>query len=165
MKVEEIMTRDVRTCCPETSLAAVAEIMWKNDCGTVPVVDQDRNVIGVITDRDICIAVATKGRLASEIMTGQVCTRDVYSCGRDDDIKAALAVMRTEKVRRLAVVDKNGALQGILSLNDIALRAEDPNDGKRRDLSNSDLVNTLKAICEHRFPESAAEKFQKTAIA
>jgi CBS domain-containing protein len=165
MKVEEIMTRDVRTCSPETNLAAVAEIMWKNDCGTVPVVDPDRNVVGVITDRDICIAVATKGQLASEIMTGQVCTRDVYACSGDDDIKGALSVMRTEKVRRLAVVDRNGALQGILSLNDIALRAEDASDGKRRDLSTSDLVNTLKAICEHRSHASAAEKSQKTAIA
>ncbi len=66
MKVQSIMTRDVEACTAETNLADAAMIMWRNDCGVVPVVEEpDRRVIGLITDRDICMAVATKDRRAS----------------------------------------------------------------------------------------------------
>src|SRR5262245_11710178 len=67
MKVKDLMTTDVKRCSPETNLAAAAKIMWEGDCGAVPVTDERDHVVGVITDRDICIAAATRPRTEGEI--------------------------------------------------------------------------------------------------
>lgn len=150
MKVQDVMTSEVRTCRPETSLAAAATMMWENDCGVLPVVNHDNRVIGMITDRDIAIAVGTKGRPAPEISTGEVITRKVCSATLDEDIHIALKTMRHERVRRLPVTNRDGMLQGILSLNDILLRAEEEKGKHQPELSYDDAMSTLKAICEHR---------------
>jgi CBS domain-containing protein len=68
----------------------------------------------------------------------------------DEDLKAALKTMRQEKVRRLPVVNDSGILQGILSLNDIVLRAEEAKGKRIPELSYEDVISTIKAICEHR---------------
>lgn len=150
MKVQEVMTRDVKTCGLDTNLAAASEMMWANDCGILPVVDDGRKVIGLITDRDICIAVGTKNRPASETVVGEVISGEVFACAPDDDVRAALGTIREAKVRRLPVVDRDGAIQGILSLNDVVLRAEKANGKKAPDISYEDVVTACKAICEHR---------------
>ena len=62
MRVRDLMTSDVKTCRPETNLAEAVKEMWEGDCGALPVVGDDGRVAGIITDRDICIAVATRGR-------------------------------------------------------------------------------------------------------
>jgi len=100
MKAEEIMTRNVQSCRPETNLSHVAVLMWERDFGVMPVVDDENRVIGMITDRDIAIAVATKGRLATEINVGEVMSGDIHACALDEDIVSALKTMRREKVRR-----------------------------------------------------------------
>jgi CBS domain-containing protein len=124
MKVQEVMTQDVKSCRPETNLAEAATILWDNDCGLLPVVDEAGKVVGVISDRDICMAVATKGRLASEITVQEVFnTRPVYSCTLDDQLPGALRIMQQHQVRRLPIVDRAGTLQGILSINDVILAA------------------------------------------
>ncbi len=153
MKVRDIMNKTPTSCRLETNLAAATELMWNSDCGTLPVVDTTGKVLGMITDRDIAMAVGTRNRIPSDISVGEVVTEKVFSCAPDDDIHAALKTMQAEKVRRLPVVNKAGQLQGILCLNDIALRAE-----KRAgaELSYADVVETLKAICEHRVPMAVA---------
>ncbi|HEY9434110.1 MAG TPA: CBS domain-containing protein [Blastocatellia bacterium] len=93
--------------------------------GALPVVNRENRVIGMITDRDIAIAAATKARLASEIPVSEVISRKVYSATPDEDIHTTLKTIRHEKVGRLPIVNRDGMLQGILSLNDIALRAEE----------------------------------------
>jgi CBS domain-containing protein len=80
MKVEHVMTRDVRSCHPEANLSYVAAKMWDYDFGTMPVVDDEDRVMGMITDRDIAIAASTKGRLATEITVGEVMSGNVYAC-------------------------------------------------------------------------------------
>ena len=82
--------------------------MWDYDCGALPVVNEAGHVIGMITDRDIAIAAATKRRPAAEIAVSEVISGNVCSCVRDDDIKSALKTMRHEKVRRLPVVKADG---------------------------------------------------------
>src|SRR5262245_15334249 len=67
MKVKEIMTSDVKTCSLDTDLASAAKIMWEEDCGAVPVTDGGGSVIGMITDRDICIAAATRPQAEGQI--------------------------------------------------------------------------------------------------
>lgn len=145
MKVRDIMTTDVRSCQPETSLAEVATTMWDRDCGILPVVTGEGRVTGMITDRDICIAVVTKGRSAERIAVREVTAGNVYSCLPDDEVSAALETMKTRQVRRLPVVDERGHLKGILSMNDIALRA-----AGKRGVGAAEIVAALRGICEHR---------------
>jgi len=150
MKVKDVMTKDVRTCGLDTDLSAVAKTMWKRDCGVVPVLDNG-HVIGVITDRDICVAVGSKNREPSMITVTEIMTRRVHSCQPDADIREALQVMRAKQVHRLPVIDAKGKLCGILSLNDVAIKARDA--AKPEELSADDVERTLEAICRHR-PEA-----------
>jgi CBS domain-containing protein len=150
VKVKDVMMRDVKVCVPEDNLAAAAMIMWQNDCGVVPVMREDCEVLGVITDRDICMAVATKHRSASEITVGEVYSGNLYACNSHDDVHDALKTMKAEKVRRLPVISANGTLEGMLSMNDI-VRVAEPGKGRDgADVSYEDVVKTLKAISAPR---------------
>lgn len=156
MKVKDIMTREAKTCAPETNLAAAAMIMWENDCGIVPVVQSNGKVIGMITDRDICMAVATRNRKTSDIAVSEVFGGNLYACSADDDIRDALKIMRAERVRRLPVISASGALEGILSLNDVVRYAETAGGKKVPELSYDDVTQTLKEISTpRRLPEAA----------
>ncbi|PYP84481.1 MAG: CBS domain-containing protein [Blastocatellia bacterium AA13] len=145
MKVEEIMSSNVKACGRGTSLAEAVSILWKNDCGVLPVVDDEGRLIGTITDRDIAIALGTKNRLASEVTVGEVMTNHVATTAPPEDVRSALQRMGDARVRRLPVIS-DGMLIGMLSINDIVLRA----GGGRTDLSHEDIAETLKAICQHR---------------
>jgi CBS domain-containing protein len=144
MKVRDVMIKDVKFCSPGLNLAAVAEILWKQGCGTLPVVEKDR-VLGVITDRDICIALGTRNTKPAETFVKDVALGKLFYCGPSDDIHSALQTMAAQKVRRLPVIDSEGNLQGILCLDDIVMLAEE----KMGELTYVDVVDTLKAICEH----------------
>jgi CBS-domain-containing membrane protein len=147
MKVQDIMIRDVHTCRPETNLTMAAMQMWDGDFGVLPVLANGGTVVGMITDRDICMAAATKRRDPSTIRVEEVITGQVYGCSPDTDIHEALKIMQQRKVRRLSIMNADdGKLAGILSLNDIALKAQA--EGKA-ELSAQDVENTLKAICAH----------------
>lgn len=163
MRVQEVMTEDVKFCAPETNLAAVAAAMWANDCGVLPVVGDNSKAMGVITDRDIAIALGTRDRRATEIRADEVMSHHLYTASPDDDIHTALKLMRKEKVRRLPVVSRGGVLKGILSLNDIALQAMHPNGKKSPELNYEDVVSTLKAICEHHHLVLKARQMSVTA--
>ena len=150
MRVQDIMSVALKSCRPETNLAEAASIMWEGDCGILPVTGDDGKVIGMITDRDIAIAAGTTNRLPSEIQVGDAMSRDLFHCNPDDDIHLALETMRKGKVRRLPVVNSEGVIEGILSINDVARHAEKTEGRKATELSFDDLVITLKAISEHR---------------
>jgi CBS domain-containing protein len=150
------MSSDVAACTPDSSLAAAAGLMWQHDCGVIPVIDENQKVVGVITDRDICMAAATNNRFASEITVDEVMSGKVFACSPDDEIGQALATMQRMQVLRLPVVNQAGALQGILSMNDIVLRAEEGQGGKGDGISYAEVVNTRKVIGEHRDSASSA---------
>jgi CBS domain-containing protein len=150
MKVQDIMTREVQCCGPDTNLAAAAKMMWDSDCGALPVVNIEGHLLGVITDRDICMAVATRNKPASEITVWETVSDKAYTCLVSDDVHAALGTMKREKVRRLPVVDENGILQGMLAMNDLVLRAEETKSRKAPELSFEDVMWTLKGISGHR---------------
>ena len=147
MKVKDVMTKDVRTCGLDSDLSVVAGMMWMRDCGVIPVVDNGQ-IVGVITDRDICIAAGSKNREPSMITVSEVMARRVYSCLPDAEIREALQIMREKQVRRLPVIDAKGKLCGILSLNDVAIKARDA--AKPEELSADDVEKTLEAVCRHR---------------
>jgi len=158
MKVRDLMTTDVKSCSSDTNLAAAASRMWEGDCGALPVVDDHGKFIGMITDRDICMAVATRPRLASDILVCEVISGSIYVCHPTDEVQLALKTMGKEKVRRLPVVNDKGILQGILSTNDIILHTEEGRDKGIPVLSYGDVISTQKAICEHRFPKSVQQQ-------
>ena len=144
MKVRDVMVKDVKFCSPKLNLAAAAEILWKQGCGSLPVVENGR-VLGIVTDRDICIALGTRNAKAAETLIKDVTLPKLFYCAPEDDIHAALRTMSAQKIRRLPVIDGKGILQGILCLDDIVLFAEE----KAGELTYLDVVETLKAICEH----------------
>lgn len=149
MRVQDVMTRNVKACQPEATVDQAAMMMWDYDCGVLPVVDYDGRVMGMITDRDIAIAASTRGRLTTQIKVGEVMSGNVHACAEDEDIKSALNTMRRERVRRLPVINREGKLAGILSINDVVLRAEESRVGRVPDISQEDVVSTFKALCEH----------------
>jgi len=150
MKVQDLMTPNAITCGPNTNLARVAGLMWDNNCGSLAVTNEHGKVIGLITDRDICIAVATRQRLAAEILVSEVITGEVWTCGPQDDIRKLLQTMRNARVRRLPVISDDGVLQGIVSISDIVLHAEEAQGKQKPQLSLQDAIGTLKAVCGYR---------------
>lgn len=152
MKVREIMTSEVAACGLETNLAAAATIMWEKDCGSVPVLDHEGRVTGIITDRDICMALTTRNSRASEVTVGDVISGAVVSCAPDDAVSAALETMRSGQLRRLPVIDDEGKLMGILSLNDVILNSGQGKSKKDRHVSHGEVMDTLKALSRHRLP-------------
>ena len=146
MKIKDIMTADVRICSPDTNLAAAAALMLDGDCGILPVAD-GRKLVGVVTDRDMYIALATRNALATNVTVGDVARRPVWTCGPDDDVHTALATMREHRVRRLPVEGFGGAILGIVSMNDIVLAA-----GAQKPIRNDEVVDTLQALCAHHHP-------------
>jgi len=141
MKVKELMTTDVKHCSTETNLAAAAKIMREGDCGAVPVTDERGRVVGVITDRDICIAAATRPRTEGEIPVKDVISKALFTCAPGDDVRAALETMKARKVRRLPVVEQ-GRLAGIVSIHDIAVQSR----GKNGDVSSDSVLDAFIAI-------------------
>ncbi len=165
MKIQDLMIRDVETCLGTTDLAAVSMTMWRQDCGIVPVIDNTRRVLGVITDRDICMALATQHRRAEEITAQEAMSGRLFSVRPDEDVHVALEAMRTQRVRRLPVVDAEQRLRGLVSLNDVILHAQ-PSGGRTTPaLSANDVLLTLQGICGHPVPATRPkEKEQRVAV-
>ena len=143
MTVSDVMTADPTVCVPETTVAEAAHLMWRADCGILPVVNEGR-LVGVVTDRDMFIALATRDRLASDLRVGEVASTTVWTCGPDDDVHTALETMKAHRVRRLPVIGFGSHVRGIVSMNDILLAA-----GKGRPVRNEEVVRTFQAICAH----------------
>jgi CBS domain-containing protein len=149
MKIRDVMTPKAQICSPSSDLAAVGTLMWRYDCGAIPVVDpMSGTVHGMITDRDICMAAATQHRPAAEIHVSDVVSGPLYAVRADNDAREALQVMRTAQVRRVPVVDSDGKLEGIVSINDLILLADAKNGGGS--LLGTEVMDTLKNICAHR---------------
>jgi len=146
MKVREIMTPNPLSCTVGTDLATVARLMAKAHCGAVPVTDTGGTVTGIITDRDVCLAVAAEDRPARQILAGAAAARPVWTCGPDDEVATALSRMKTCHVRRLPVVNPDRALVGMLSWSDAALGSGCT--GER--LEPALLVDAYMGIYEHR---------------
>jgi len=123
LRVRDIMTRKLATVSRETSLGQAAMLMKTEDVGSLPVVENNR-CIGIITDRDIVIrAVANANGLLSQTV-GDVMSSELTFCRPEDRAVDVLRQMGDRRVRRLPIVDRNGVLQGIVSLGDLALEVE-----------------------------------------
>ena len=146
MKISTLMTADPITCLPSTNLPEAAELMLKGDCGILPVVEQGQ-LRGVVTDRDLFIAVATRNVRPSAVTVGSVMKGRSFTCGPDDDVDVVLEMMKTHAVRRIPVVGFGNTVIGIVSLNDIVLAV-----GEKKAVHGAAVVDTLQAICGHHNP-------------
>ena len=146
MRVRDVMVGTPASCRWDANAAAAVEILWNRNCGILPVVNSGEKVIGVVTDRDLCIAMGTRNQLPGEIMVGEIASDKVFSCQPDDDIHMALATMAKEKVRRLPVINAAGELQGILSMDDVVYHAEASSSRQQTGLAYDDVVKTLKLL-------------------
>lgn len=159
MKVKDVMTPDAKAVWITESLANAAREMWENDCGALPVIKDGRKVVGMITDRDICMAGAMRNQSLSQISVEEIMNKRVFAAELDEHIDHALQTMREHQIRRLPVLDAEGELSGIVSMNDIVLHAKARN-GKKPAIDYADVVKTYQAICSHPVPmvQEAAAK-------
>lgn len=148
MKVNEVMTPNAHAIWLTESLADAAKLMWEYDCGVLPIIKDGMKVVGLITDRDVCMGVAMRDTNPSAISVEEVMTGQVYAVNPDDNIEQALQVMQQHQIRRLPVINSEGELEGILSLNDIVLNVKDA-------IEYEDVVKTYQAICQHPVPAAA----------
>lgn len=156
MNVQEIMSKPAVTCHPSDSLNTAAQLMWEHDCGAVPVVNDDGAVIGMITDRDVCMAAYTRGTSLQAIPVANAMATSVFSIHGQDSIEAAERMMSDKQVRRLPVVDGDNRPVGVLSLNDIARYAAST---RKKNGLDREVTQTLAAISKPR-PEPQAKKAQ-----
>jgi len=154
LKVENVMTRDVRGCTPGDTLDHAAQVMWEHDCGCVPVTmggDGTAPVLaGMLTDRDVCMAAYTQGKPLHAIEIGSVMARAVATCKPSDTVASALKIMRTRQLRRLPVVDAEDHLVGMLSLADMAREGQHERGWKRKGVSDRSIGETIAAIVRPR---------------
>lgn len=123
--VGSVMTRGVASCTGSDTLHRAAQIMWDRDCGAVPVVDAEGRAVGVVTDRDLCMAAYTRGRPLSAVSVSSMLTGRLYTCFASTSLDEAMARMAAHRVRRLVVVEPgNQRLVGILALADVARHLE-----------------------------------------
>jgi CBS domain-containing protein len=146
MKVGDVMTKTPASCRPETNLGSAVEVLWNRNCGILPVVDGDERVVSVITERDICIALGTRNRLPGELTVGEVATQRAICCGADEDFRSALGKMAGARVRRLPVVNTNGGLVGLLSMDDVVRRTNPKSTAKDNEPTSDEVVSTLKRL-------------------
>jgi CBS domain-containing protein len=152
MRLKEVMNQPVVTCPEDSTLDHAARLMWEYDCGVVPVVDDGGRITGVVTDRDICIAAYTQGRPLATIPVTTAMARAIVAGRADQTVEQGEALMREHQIRRLPVLDNDGTLIGIVSMNDLAREAaRAPKNGTDRD-----FVRTLAAVCEPRARAIAA---------
>jgi CBS domain-containing protein len=149
------MTPDAKAIWLTESLTNAARLMWENDCGVLPIIKDGRKVVGLITDRDICMATAMRDRNPSSVSVEEVMTGQVYAVNAEDNIDEALLKMQEHRIRRLPVISPEGELEGILSMNDIMLNAKQFDGTSQDAIDYADVVKTYQAICQHPVPAVA----------
>jgi CBS domain-containing protein len=151
MNVGYLMSAEPVTCRPSDPLKMAAGLMWDYDCGALPGVDDDHRLVGIITDRDVCMASYSQGEPLHSVPVERSMSREAVSCYAEDTPLAVERKMRAHKVRRLPVVDPDGRVVGIVSINDLvressSIGAEPSQPG----MSPAEIVETLSAIGESR---------------
>ena len=137
-KCGEVMTREPACCEPGDSIVRAAQLMKTEDVGAVPVVDSNAagRLVGIVTDRDIVVKVLAGTARIDSASVRDAMTQNPVTVREDDDVSRAVSAMADRKVRRIPVVDGNGALRGIIAQADIATRLH-------KDKTTGDLVEAI----------------------
>lgn len=159
MKVNELMVTEVASCSPQTSLQDIAMMMWNNDCGAIPLVDDQEHPLGIITDRDIAMGAALQSKPLWEIRAEDIAShRELFCCGPEEDITKALELMEAHEIRRLPVVNQFNQLCGMVSMGDIVSFTGAENVAKSGDkqISSKETMEFLRHISAHHPSHKAA---------
>src|SRR5438105_7870614 len=148
MRIKHVMTKDPHCCLPSDSAAKAACIMREEHAGVVPVIESadNRRIVGVVTDRDLCMNVVAEGRDPQTTTVEECMTTRVVTCSGNDSIEKATELMRENQIRRVPVVNDACELQGIVSLGDVVERAT---------VKSTQTHETLKSVSA---PTDAASK-------
>jgi CBS domain-containing protein len=146
MRVDEAMNREAQFVGINDSLNRVAQCLWDANIGCAPVVDEAGRVVGLVTDRDVCMAAYTQGRTLNQIPVRAAMAQKVIACKPSDSILNAEKLMQDNHVHRLAVIDDQNHLLGILSLSDIARASVSPGRKRGDDTSSDNVARTLAAV-------------------
>jgi CBS domain-containing protein len=152
MKVSEVMTKNPACCWPSNSALTAATMMQHKDTGVLPVIHDPftPTLVGVVTDRDLCLHVVARGRDPAHIWVSECMTTDPVCCTVEDDVLHALELMKEHQVRRLPVVNMKREVVGILALSDLVCKNA---------IAHDDIAAALRRICEpgHEARKSVAE--------
>jgi CBS domain-containing protein len=158
VQVKQVMSHPVVTCPLNSTLDHAARLMWEFDCGIVPVVGDDGRLVGVVTDRDACMAAYTQGLALSAIPVATAMARDVIASHASDSIESVEALMKSSQIRRIPVLDHENRPVGLVSLNDLARLAV----RAHRNGVDRQLVETLAAVCRPRAHAALSEPLTVT---
>jgi CBS domain-containing protein len=147
MQIQDIMSRPAITCRATDTLHTAARLMWDEDCGAIAVTDDAGKLVGIVTDRDICMSTFTRGQAPQQIMVADAMAKQVYSCTGNDSVSAAERLMSEYQIRRVPIVDDDDRPIGLLSLNDITrhVATSSSSNGEK-----SMALQTLSKICRPR---------------
>ena len=145
MKISEIMMTDVKTCRIDDTLEQATRVMWESDIGVLPVRDDDGRIVGMVTDRDACMAAFTSGQALRDIDVGRAMAKDVVTCEAEDDVAVVTRKMSANKIRRVPVVDRGGHPVGIVSLGDLARATK-----RSRDVPAMEVLAMVANVTEPR---------------
>jgi CBS domain-containing protein len=139
MRIKHVMTRDPSCCVPSDPAPKAARIMRDEDAGIVPVIEneQSQKIVGVVTDRDLCMNIVAEGRDPNGVSVEACMTAVVVTCAPTDSVARVTDLMKENQIRRVPVVDADGRLQGIVAMADLVGRAE---------LKTTEIHETLKKV-------------------
>ena len=154
--VADVMSTHLVSCHMNDSMNRAAQLMWEQDCGCLPIVDAEMHVMGIITDRDICMATYTQGKLLTDLCVSLACTKEVQTCKATDSLAFAEELMTNAQVRRLPVLDDYGALVGLVSIADLAKHM--PHKGATDKVAHRALSTVLQAVTRRRHSADASAR-------
>jgi CBS domain-containing protein len=139
MRIKHVMTKDPTCCVPSDTAQRAAKIMRDEDTGVVPIIEneQSRKVIGIVTDRDLCMNIVAEGHDPRTTQVHESMTTTVVSCSSQDSVDKATELMRENQIRRIPVVDEQHQLLGIVAMADIV---------GRTNLRTTETHETLKTV-------------------
>lgn len=154
MNIEKAMTRHIVVCSPTDTLNRAAQLMWERDCGILPVVDDRRRLVGIVTDRDLCMGAYTQGVPLWAAPVSTVMSRQLHTCGPADDIRDVERLIREKQIRRVPVVSGDGELLGIVTLGDLARCSQ--SSAFQKAITGLGIAKTLASVSEPRAPQPPA---------
>ena len=137
MKINEFMCQDVCFVKPNCNVYDAARIMNENHIGCIPVCDDEKKILGIVTDRDIVLRNVACNKDAKITPVSDIMTTNIYTCKSDDSVENAEFTMSKNQIRRIPVVDNQNRVVGIVSIGDLAHNTE-----------NNNLSKTMENICE-----------------
>ena len=149
MHAEQLMTHPAVICHVNDSLNVAAALMWDHDCGAIAIGNDDGKLVGVITDRDICMAAYTQGRPLHELLVNHAMSKHVVAAHPRNSLEDLEGLMATHKIRRIPVIDSDGRPIGMVSLNDLARESVQPDTNIRN--AAQKVLHTLAAVCTPRY--------------